>query len=319
MPSALAALLKKAPTAMSQAERRELAQIKDAVNAEWRQYHDYPEYQRELASVLVENFDYGFTFEDLFGTYMDTEQVGFDDRPEIRERRGLRVFHVARGGQIEQSTITTQAWELPRDGIGFHVAEHEDKLAVGFADSLADLVRLGNDRLSAERKRWLFSLLQTATSSAQTTTVNGLSSNQAALNTAIRTVKDAVLPTGQARLPITIIGRAPMVDQISSFTGYGWEALEEIRILGRLGTYRGANIVEVLNYVDENNVSYIPANVLFVLSATAGKFVTYGQPKVKNWQAGGSEYLHTSVKIELGGVVHHPERVAVIADSSVSP
>jgi hypothetical protein len=43
---------------------------------------------------------------------------------------------------------------------------------------------------------------------------------KATLDDAIRDVKDSIKPNGQGPVPVTIIGRASMVDQISDFTGY---------------------------------------------------------------------------------------------------
>jgi hypothetical protein len=189
---------------------------------------------------------------------------------------------------------------------------------VNFADTMIDMIRLGGERLSAARKLRLFKLLDAAVAgnASYVHTEAGLDKN--ALDAAITAVKDAIQPDNVGRLPITIIGRPTMTDQISDFAGFGFEALEEIRILGRLGTYRGANVVEVLNHVDEDGVPYLPANKLWVFAGNCGKFVTYGQPKVKDWQPGGSEYVHHSAKIELGGVVHHPERARQIIDSNQS-
>lgn len=297
-------------------EAQQLSAAKAAVNEEYREFHDNADYRREVAAVLVESLDYGFSFEDLFGTYLNYEQVGFTDRPVIRERRGMKVFAVARGGYIEQSNLEDDLVELPRDGIGFHVSAHEDELLVGFADQMVDLIRLGGARLSTARQLRLFRLLDAAVAgdSDFITTAAGLDKSD--LDSAITAVKDAQQPDGVGRLPITVIGRATMVDQISDFTGFGFEALEEIRILGRLGTYRGANIVQVTNYADENGVSFIPPNKLWIFAGNVGKFVTYGTPKVKDWQDGGSEYVHHSAKIELGGLVNHPERARIIEDST---
>ncbi|MGZ4745720.1 MAG: hypothetical protein ACXVYY_01420 [Oryzihumus sp.] len=317
----LADRLGKDPWGRTAAERREIAELKASVNAEWRARKDDPVFLRETAAILREALDYGFEFEALFGTYIETETVGFDDRPVLAERRGLKVFSTARGGYIEESQLRDEVFELPRDTIGFHVSEHEDKLEVNFADTMEDMIRLGTSRLDAETNRRLFGLLQTAVpiGGSYSTSVNGLATTggQTALNAALAAVRDAVQPMGVGRLPVTIIGRTTMVDQISSFTGFGFEALEEIRQLGRLGTYRGANIVQVLNHVDEDGVSYIPANELWVMAGNVGKFVTYGPTKVRQWMESGGQYMHYTARRDVGGLVHHPERARRVVDTSI--
>jgi hypothetical protein len=318
---ALANRLGKDPWGLTAEQRHEIAALKTEVNEEWRERKEDPAFLRETAAILREALDYGFEFESLFGTYIETETVGFDDRPTLEERRGLKVFSVARGGYIEESQLRDEIFELPRDTMGFHVSEHEDKLEVNFADTMEDMIRLGNARLDAETNRRLFTLLGNAvpTNGSYAVTVNGLATTggQTALNASLAAVRDAVQPMGVGRLPVTIIGRTTMVDQISSFSGFGFEALEEIRQLGRLGTYRGANIVQVLNHVDEDGNSYIPANELWIMAGNVGKFVTYGPTKVKQWQEGGGQYVHYTARRDVGGLVHHGERCRRLIDSSI--
>jgi hypothetical protein len=318
----LAKRLSKDPWGLTAEDRREIAALKAEVNNEWRERKDDPAFLRETAVILREALDYGFEFEALFGTYIQTEVVGFDDRPVISERRGLKVFSTARGGYIEESQLRDELFELPRDTMGFHVSEHEDKLEINFADTMEDMIRLGTARLDAETNRRLFGLLQAGVPIGGTysTTVAGLATagGQTALNASLAAVRDAVQPMGVGRLPVTIIGRTTMVDQISSFTGFGFEALEEIRQLGRLGTYRGANIVQVLNHVDEDGFSYIPANELWIMAGNVGKFVTYGPTKVKQWLEGGGQYMHYTARRDVGGIVHHPERARRLTDSTLT-
>ena len=45
---------------------------------------------------------------------------------------------MARGGYIEASELTAEISEVPRDMIGVHVWEFEDKFLTNFAESAAD-------------------------------------------------------------------------------------------------------------------------------------------------------------------------------------
>ena len=211
-------------------------------------------------------------------------------------------------------------WELPRDTIGFHVSELIDKLRMNFAETIEELVGLGGQRMEAEVNRRIFALLQTAVpnTSAFYKSVNGLA--KADLDTAIREVKDAIKPNGQGPAPVTVIGRASMVDQISDFNlGFDPEATAEIRAKGRLGVYRGANIVQVVNYTDDNGASFIPANELWVFGGNVGKFALYGGMQVKSWDENTVDYRHYRARKDIGGLVHHPEQARRIVDSSVTP
>jgi hypothetical protein len=291
------------------------AALDEAAKERWHE----DDFHREVAADIESILDYQFTFENLFGTYFQVERVGEFDRVTVRERRGLKVFYTSRGGYIEESQIRTEDWELPRDTIGFHVSEHVDKLRAGFADSIEDLVTLGSARLEAEVNRRIFNLLQEAVPPASPyyTATAGLTKPQ--LDTAIREVRDAIKPNGVGPIPVTIIGRASMVDQISDFNlGFDPEATEEIRARGRLGVYRGANIVQVINYTDENGLPYIPANELWVFGGTVGKFALYGDLQTKSWEEHTVDYRHYKCRKDIGGLVHHPEQARRVVDSSVS-
>lgn len=291
----------------------------DALNETARAQWDNPEFHRQVAAELKSILDYQFTFENLFSTYLHTQNVGAYDRVRIRERRGLKVFYTSRGGYIEESQLKTEDWELPRDTLGFHVSEHVDKLQANFADSIESVVSLGSQRMEAEVNRRMFTLLQEAVPSGSPyyTTTAGITKTQ--LDTAIRQVRDAIKPNGMGPVPVTVIGRASMIDQISDFNlGFDPEATATIRAKGRLGTYRGANLVQVINYTDENALPYIPANELWVFGGTVGQFALYGGLQTKTWEEDALDYRHYKARKDIGGLVHHPEQARRIIDSSVT-
>jgi hypothetical protein len=308
------------PWGRSQAEAETYQKAREELNAAARDRWDDPEFHRQVAADLESILDYQFTFENLFGTYLDVQTVGEFDKVMLRERRGLKVFQSARGGYIEESQLRNEMWELPRETIGFHVSEFIDKLRMNFAETIEDLVSLGGQRMEAEVNRRIFALLQTAVpnTSAFYKSVNGL--GKADLDTAIRDVRDAIKPNGQGPAPVTIIGRATMVDQISDFNlGFDPEGTAEIRAKGRLGVYRGANLVQVVNYTDDSGASYIPANELWVFGGNVGKFALYGGLQVKSWDENTVDYRHYRARKDIGGLVHHPEQARRIVDSSVTP
>ena len=119
------------------------AKLNEEAQANW----DSAEWHRQVAADLAESLDYGFTFDNVFGTYIKVLNLGFTDRYTIRERKGLKVFWTSRGGYINESQLQTERFEVPRDTLGFHVSEHEDKLRINFADTIEDLAALGQRRL----------------------------------------------------------------------------------------------------------------------------------------------------------------------------
>lgn len=297
----------------------EHAAIADALNREALENWDNEAYHRQVARDVATSLDYQFTFENLFSTWLNVQSVGEFDRVILRERRGLKVFYTSRGGYMEESQIRTEEWELPRDTLGFHVSEHTDKLRANFAATMEDLISLGEARLEAEINRRMFNLLQESVPTTSPYYVAAADVTEAILNTALREVRDAIKPNGMGPVPVTIIGRSSAVEQILDFDGLTDEAREEIRLRGRLGVYRGANLNQVINYTDEDGESYIPGNELWVFGGNVGKFALYGGMVIKSWEENTVDYRHYRCRKDIGGVVNHPEQARRIVLSNVAP
>lgn len=285
----------------------------EAVNEEAREHWEDREWRAEFAAELTESILLGFEYETLIDRVVETERTDFNGRVLIREAGGLKAFWMARGGYIEASSLTEEVSEVPRDMIGVHVSEFEDKLINNFAESAQTLRDLAIRRMDAEVHRRVHTLLQLATpiGSPYTNVAPGLS--KAALDTSIRAVKDAS-ETGQ----VTILGRPTMTDQIADFDGFGDETKEEIRQRGVLGVYHGADVVQLKNYKDEDNQSYYPANELWVIGRDVGKFAFYGGLKSKEFMEQDNWYWHYLARRDTGLLIHHPERARRILDSNQS-
>ncbi len=299
------------PRDKAQAEQYDTA--KKALNEEARTRWRDESWHREMAAILQYQLDYGFQFENLFSTYFLTRAVPEFEKLYMRERTGMKVFYTHRGGYIEESQIRTDDWEVPRDTLGFHVSEFEDKLRANFAESLEAMISLGKQRMESEVNRRMFLLLQEAIPTSSPYYINapgGLTAT--VLNQALREVQDSVVPTGLPPAPLTILGRARAVDQITDLVTapgiFDPEAVAEVRARGRIGAYRGANVVRIANYADENGVSYIADNEVWVFAGTVGLFVTYGGPVTNQWKENTVDYIHYRHRRDIGGLVHHPEQ-----------
>jgi hypothetical protein len=291
-----------------------------ALNQEARDRWNDESFHREVAADIAETVDYSFRFTNLFGDYVRVQDVGEFERFILRERRGLKVFWTSRGGEIEESQLKTESWELPRDTLGFHVSEHEDKLRANFSESLEDLTGLAEERMDAEQWRRLLSLLQAGipTGAPNYVPVNGLSKE--VVVDSLREVRDAIKPDGVSNVPVTILGRAAMVDKISDFElGFDPEATAEIRAKGRLGVFRGATVQQLFNYTDEVGASYVPANELWIFGGNVGRFARYGGMQVRPWRENSAWYSHYMGRKDMGGLLHHPEQAVRIVDSTITP
>lgn len=301
--------------AMSEEHKRLAAKLNEEAQTNW----DSPEWHRQVAADIATMLDYGFQFENTFGNYIRVVNMAFNDRYVIRERKGLKAFWTSRGGYINESQLQTERFEVPRDTLGFHVSEHQDKLRLNFAETIDELARLGLQRMDAEVNRRLLSLAREGvpTGSDYYVAANGLTKD--VLDQAIREVRDAIQPSGAAPVPVTIIARAAMMDVISDFPGYAFNALEEIRLRGQLGVYRGANLQLLSRYQDEEGVDFQPANEVWVMGGDAGVWINYGGTIVKQWEENTVDYTHYRARRDVGGLIHKPDTIRRIVDASVAP
>lgn len=298
-----------------------LKAAKARVDAEARENYRDKAWRYERAQEISENIYEGFESENLIDLLTETERLDLDGRSTVSEVRGLKVFHTARNGYIEESFIRKDVMEIEQDFMGFHVVESEDRLRTSFSETAETLVNLGGRRVQTEANNRVLSTFQTAipSSHASYTAVSGLT--LAALNSALSAVKDASMSED-----VTIIGRRAMTDQIvdeitqdNAYTAYVPETNEDLLRRGKVGTYRGANVVELKNYLDADGNSFFPANELYVVGRNAAKTAFYGGPQVKEFLEDDNWFWHYIYKVSMGVVVYRSDRVRRLVDSTVTP
>lgn len=280
-----------------------------------------PEWRAEKAAEMTTKIYEDFQYENVLPMMGAVEYLGTGDRSFVKEVTGLKVFWVARGGYIEQSTVNTSVVEIPRDTVGFHVSEFEEKMETGFAEASSTMVQLGTERLGAAINVRAKSLIDAALAGGdQETASNGALNSLAALNEGLRRVKDASKSRN-----VTIMGRATAVEALMDTilgstpgTGYFPETNEELLRQGRLGTYRGTPIVTIPDYKDGDGNSYWGMGELYIVSDDGAKFAFFGGLKSKEYMEQDNWYWHFLAKQEFGGLVNHPERLYRIEDQNIT-
>jgi hypothetical protein len=310
------------PHGRSDQERTELRDRLRRINQNARDNWDDPQWRREMAAEMTETIYWGFEHENLLQLFAEVENADFDGRVLVKEVRGLRAFWVARGGYIEASTLHAEVVEVPRDTIGFHVYEFEDKLRTSFGETQSTLVDLGSQRMDAEVNLRALRLFQAAIPTTSPYYISGPGLALSAINTALREVRDASLAD-----TVTIIGRATMTQQIvdaimgtgSNGAGFLPETNEQLLRTGVLGTYRGARIITLKNYLDDERKAFFPANELYVVGRDASKFAFWGGLLSKEFTEEDNWYWHYLARRDFGGIVHRPDRLRRIVDTSTAP
>lgn len=302
------------------AEERAIAKQRcEALSQEARDNWDDPNWRRLMAQAMTEAVFYGFETENILDIMSTVERVPFDGRIFVKETRGMRAFWTAKGGYIEASNLRTDIMELIRDMIGFHVYEFSDKLRENFAETQATLVDLGTRRLDAEVNLRALRTFQAAIPMGSASYVQGGGLSLTALDQAINEVWDETLES-----EVTIVGRRTMVGQIvDQLTAGGYaqflpQTNEDLLRRGVIGVYKGAQIVTLKNYRDDEDISFFPANEMFVVGRDASKFGFWGGPLSKEWED-NNWYWHYITRQDFGGGVFRPERLRRIVDTNLAP
>jgi len=312
--------------AASADERKAIRAQIEAVNKSAAENWQNPKWRAEMAQAVTETIQRGFDHENLLSMMTTVENAPFDGRVFVKEVRGLRAYWVARGGYIEASTMRQDVMEIPRDTIGFHVMEFEDKLITNFAETQSTLINLGIQRLDAEVNRSFVTLLQAAIPNTSPYYITGSGVSLASLNLALRQVRDSVPLSGQPNT-ITIVGRGSMTEQLidaimgpsSNGSGFLPQTNEQLLSQGVIGNYRGCNIITLRNYLDDSDTSFFPANELYVVGNDASKFAWWGDLMAKQFDEADNWYWHYLARRDFGGVVIRPDRMRRIIDTATAP
>jgi len=302
----------------TEAERASLREAVARANKDAQDNWDDPKWHRDMAQQMSNTIYRGFESQNLLSLMADVSNEPLDGRVFVKETRGLRAFWVARGGYIEASNLQSNVMELPRDTVGFHVYEEEEKLMTNFAETQRNVVQLGTKRLDAAVNLRVISLFQSAVDNSSPYYVSGTGLSLTALDSAIRSVRDE-----SESYEVTIIGRETMTGQIvdqlsgnSTFPAFLPGTNEDL-LRGILGSYKGAKIVTLTNFADDNRIPFFPANELYVVARDAAKFAFWGGLMQKEYVEQNNWYWHFLAKRDFGGLVHRPERIRRIVDDSI--
>ena len=289
-----------------------------AKDAQARQSWFNDDWRLAQAAVMSTTIFEGFDTENILDLMAMVEYPNDEDRVTIEEVRGLKMFYVSEGGQIDESRITEKVWELPRDYIGFQLVELVNKLRSGFSRRSQDIVNLAIRQMLVAVNRRLWGVYQQAVpSSGSPYYISGNGVSLPALDTALMEVQDEAQTDN-----VSIIGRKVMLQQIINELRdqnvFAPETNEEMIRRGRLGSYNGATLVQLTNYKDADDVSLIPGNELMVVAPNAAKVAIWGSTYTEEYNEQGGFYWHYMGRRTFGMALHKPEWVRRIVDTSRS-
>lgn len=301
-------------------EERKLYREKiEAITEDARSNFQDPAWQTEMANVIQQQIIWGFESNNILDYLTTVDYVGPFDRATVSEVRGMRAFWTSVGGYIEESTINEEVFEIRRDRIGFHVSEYMEKVQANFGVTQAQLIDLGQKRLTSNINIGVLRAFQAAipSSSPYYTSSAGVSLNT--VNELVREVRD------ETDAPVSIVGRTPaighLIDSItnaSTYTGFTPNVNEDLMARGVIGKIAGANVVELQHYRDDLNKPFFPANELWVVGQDASKFAFWGGPLTRTWIEQDNWFWHYVYSQDFGGIVWRPQRLRRLVDTTLS-
>lgn len=282
-------------------------------------------WRNEQAQRINTSVQDGFKSANLVELMTQVQYLGRDEVATASVLQGLEAFHVARGGYIEESTLTEDVMYIEKDQIGFHFVDHLDRIEVNFVPRSEQIITLGAQRIDSEISRRVLRTYEAATTigNGNYAGVSGL--GLADLNGAISRVEDAPSPSVGQASPV-IVARAPMVAKIvdaltasNAYSLYLPETNDELMKRGQIASYRGIPIVKLPNWVDQHGRPFFKGNEMYVVSKDAAVTAFHGSPRPHNYIAQGEDYWHYIQRIDYGVAVINPEQVFRIVDSTVTP
>lgn len=270
-------------------------------------------WHREQAALIAEAVDMGFKNPEVFTGVLKFHTLGREDKLVRKIRKGLKVYTIAAGGYVDESTIHTDSVEAPRSPLAWHVVSTPEEALADYAETLATLVSLAKQAEQVEIVRRQLTLLQEAAQSGDPNYAHaGSGLTPEIVKAGLRHVADAERPTGGIMpADVTIIGRAAVVDQVSDFTSFGFapNVYEQINETGYVGRFRGAKVVRLANFTDGDGTSYMPEDELWIVSNDAGDYANFGAARINNWTENSSDKTHWKSRRETGGYITIPDAV----------
>jgi len=252
-----------------------------------------PAQRHSLASLIVEYIDTNHITENIISLFLDTRHMEPGDMLVKKVRSGIEVRTLVPGSIHLASEITvTDRLNYMLDGVDIKVRANQWELESGEIGTVESIRKEMMAQLSDAYIRRIFTAGANIWNAVNTPLNYAVSVplTAAALRTGIDRVNYAV---GKAK---AVVGTRLALAPITQFAGFHvdattanvWgnaEAISEIYKTGWLGQWYGVPIVALDQVWNDpvNNAPQLPNNRVGIWGEHVGEFITYGEPKWKEW------------------------------------
>lgn len=260
----------------------------------------------ELAQLITEDLEEEMRAYDIrplfFGPVKNRD---LNEKVEYKRKGKFRAYQISHGGYVPKSRIFQNTVTVEPDLFAVRPACDLLQLETGKIGSVQELRDGARDALLTEYNRQVYAVLDAAIPSGAPNTYT--------INTAVdkATIDAAILHVSQYG-PVSVIGTHASLSPILDFTGLTDATKEQIERTGSLGSYRGANLVKLEEFVDADDVKVIRDDRIFVVAQKAGHIDDFGE--LRNREIVDAEHDEFSIKIQTmwGLTVLHADKMAKI-------
>lgn len=249
--------------------------------------------RQALAELIVEYVKPNHIAPDFVSMLLNTRRLKPGDALVKRTRKGIVVRTLVPGAVHLASEVTaSDRINYMLDGADIKVNYSEWDLENGDIGTVQEIRSEMLNKLKDFYINKVFTALSTVWTATNTpdnfTDVGG-----SITNTALENAIDRINTTTPGVK--VVIGSKAAMSPITKFAGFWSDGgtnvtevpsiVEEIMRTGKVGTYYGAKLVSIDQVYDnpEDYQKMIPEDIILVIGENVGEFITYGEPRWKQW------------------------------------
>ena len=243
----------------------------------------------ELAQLITEDLEEEMKAYDLRPLFFGpVKKRALNETVEYRKKGKFRAYQITHGGYVPKSRIFEDTVTVQPDIFAVRPACDLLQLEVGKIASVQELRDGAKEAMLDLYNKHMFGLLDAAIPEDNQVEVAGGVIEKGALDAAIR--------KAAKHGKVSIVGSYAAVTPIADFDGFTDQTKYEIEKTGKLGVYRGANIVILDEYLDADEEQVIKDDVIFIVVEKAGHIDDFGE--LRNREIIDAEHDELSIKIQ---------------------
>ena len=262
----------------------------------------------ELAQLITEDIEeemQAYDIRPLFFGPVKSRQL--NEQVEYKKKGKFRAYQITKGGYVPKSQIFQDVVTAVPAEFAVRPATNIYALETGRISSVGELRQGAMDALMTEYANYVYETLDTIVG-------NDVQEDSYAEDTGAvaKATLDAMIYWASEKGTPVIVGTHQSLGPILDFEGFSERTKEEIERTGSLGSYRGARIAKLEQFVDADDMPVIANDRIFVMSEKAGHIDDFGAMRVREVVDAEHDEFSIIMRKEFGLTVVDPGRIGMI-------